>query len=230
MQVLKEEVKENIRKAAISCFMEQDFNKASMREIAKRADISVGNLYRYFPNKESIYDYVVEPIIVMFNEDKPQPPKRMPFLDVNFLQEEELIQRFLEAHMTYREELFILFLRNTGTNYSDVEDRFAAALEDEGNAFIEAEFPNGRTIIEGDIYMKAVAASIVKAFCVVLEQSTDDYMFLKNMIQFVELNVKSSIRYLLNLRDNKVEFRRINNEEIYNHIHHHHHSGCHNRS
>ncbi len=230
MQVLKDEVKENIRKAAISCFMEQDFNKASMREIAKRADISVGNLYRYFPNKESIYDYVVEPIVKMFKEEKPRPAKRMPFLDVNFLQEEELIQRFLEAHMTYREEFFILFLRNTGTNYSNISEQFAEAIEADGKAFLEAEFPEGCDIIEGDIYMKAVAASIVKAFCVVLEQSTDDYTFIKNMIQFAELNIKSSVRHLLNMRDKKVEFRRINNEEIYNHIHHHNHSGCYNRS
>ncbi len=58
-QVLKEEVEQRIRAAALEVFAEQGFPAASMAEIARRARISTGNIYRYFTGKESLFAAVL---------------------------------------------------------------------------------------------------------------------------------------------------------------------------
>jgi hypothetical protein len=82
------------------------------------------------------------------------------------------------------------------------------------NKFIEAEFGKDQTIIRGPIYTKAAAGSLLEGVCIILEESKDDYTFVLNMIQFLELNIKTIARHLYNIRDEKTQFRRISDEEI----------------
>lgn len=58
-QVLKEEVRERIIKAATLEFFEKGFEVSSLRKIARDASITPGNLYRYFDNKEALYESIV---------------------------------------------------------------------------------------------------------------------------------------------------------------------------
>ncbi|HAP66486.1 MAG TPA: TetR/AcrR family transcriptional regulator, partial [Nitrospinae bacterium] len=49
------ESKESILEAAIKVFSEKGYSQTTIREVAKRAGISVGGVYIYFKNKEEIY-------------------------------------------------------------------------------------------------------------------------------------------------------------------------------
>ena len=60
-QVLKEESREMILEAAKDEFMENGFKESSMRRIAQKSKMTVGNLYRYFKNKEDILEVIVAP-------------------------------------------------------------------------------------------------------------------------------------------------------------------------
>lgn len=40
--------------AALACFLEKGFNQTGIRDIAKRAEISLGNLYNHFPSKKAV--------------------------------------------------------------------------------------------------------------------------------------------------------------------------------
>lgn len=46
---------ERILAAAAELFARQSYQKTSMKDLAERADMSVGRLYSYFPGKEDIY-------------------------------------------------------------------------------------------------------------------------------------------------------------------------------
>ena len=223
MQVLKEVVKNNIKEAAVQCFKDVGYEKASMRDIAKHAGISAGNLYRYFPNKEALFDYVVDPLVKIFTKKMEQPKEKMPFLDINMMQENELVEDIIQARLTNRDALFILFLRNKGTKYEDVKKVFAKFIEDQSRSFFETEFGNDPRIIDGDLYHKAASAAFVEGFLVILEEAEDERSFVRNLIQFIELNIKAIARHMYSVRDNKVEFRRMNHEEIYKHFSSHHH-------
>ncbi len=53
-QKLKDEVRQAIIAAAKEEFLERGYEDASMRSIAQKAGITVGNIYRYFDNKDDL--------------------------------------------------------------------------------------------------------------------------------------------------------------------------------
>lgn len=63
MQIQKEEVKQRILQAAKEEFLTKGFEKASMREIAHKAQITVGNIYAYFHGKEGLLDALLLPSV-----------------------------------------------------------------------------------------------------------------------------------------------------------------------
>ena len=58
-QVLKEEIRQNILRAAASEFLEHGYQGSSMRNIARAAGITAGNLYRYYDSKDSLYEAII---------------------------------------------------------------------------------------------------------------------------------------------------------------------------
>lgn len=59
MQILKESIREDILTAAAKHFKDYGFAQASLRHIAKEANISAGNIYRYFDNKDTLFEAVI---------------------------------------------------------------------------------------------------------------------------------------------------------------------------
>lgn len=58
-----------ILEAAFACFREEGFHGASMSRIAARADMSVGHIYKYFHNKETIVSALVERDTMLFVDE-----------------------------------------------------------------------------------------------------------------------------------------------------------------
>ncbi|BEP29656.1 TetR/AcrR family transcriptional regulator [Helicovermis profundi] len=67
-QVLKENVKQKILKSAKSEFFKNGYENSSLRKISKNANITVGNLYRYYPSKDKIYEAVVNESYTKLNK------------------------------------------------------------------------------------------------------------------------------------------------------------------
>ncbi len=59
MQTLKEDVRERIVDSAKKEFLEKGIDRSSMRDIAAGSNMTVGNLYRYFKNKEELNNFIV---------------------------------------------------------------------------------------------------------------------------------------------------------------------------
>jgi len=51
--------REQILDAGSACFAESGFRATQMREVAERAGLSTGALYRYFPGKEELFEAVI---------------------------------------------------------------------------------------------------------------------------------------------------------------------------
>lgn len=49
-------IRNHILKTARDCFSEQGYSEATMRDIAKKANISVGNIYYYYKSKQELFD------------------------------------------------------------------------------------------------------------------------------------------------------------------------------
>ncbi len=61
-QVLKDEQRMKIINSAKCEFYKNGIYNSSMRVIAKNANTTVGNIYRYFKNKQDIVDWILTPI------------------------------------------------------------------------------------------------------------------------------------------------------------------------
>ncbi|WP_211748468.1 TetR/AcrR family transcriptional regulator [Paenibacillus sp. Marseille-Q4541] len=61
MQILKEEIRNNILTAALSEFEQYGYAQSSMRRIASMAGMTTGNIYRYFKNKDDLFQALMGP-------------------------------------------------------------------------------------------------------------------------------------------------------------------------
>ncbi len=66
-QVLKDEQRIKILESAKMEFLQNGIPSSTMRLIAKNAGTTVGNLYRYYKNKQEIVDAILMPVITKLN-------------------------------------------------------------------------------------------------------------------------------------------------------------------
>jgi AcrR family transcriptional regulator len=57
-----------IETAAKDLFIKQGFHATSMRDISKRADVSLGNLYNYYETKEAIFESIINGYLTVIDK------------------------------------------------------------------------------------------------------------------------------------------------------------------
>uniref|UniRef100_UPI0025B0A6A0 TetR/AcrR family transcriptional regulator n=1 Tax=Enterocloster clostridioformis TaxID=1531 RepID=UPI0025B0A6A0 len=62
-QVLKDEIRDRILKAALQEFFDKGYKSAAMRNIALEAKIPTGLIYSYYKNKEELFYAVLRPVL-----------------------------------------------------------------------------------------------------------------------------------------------------------------------
>ena len=124
MQVLKEEVRQRIIKSARREFKKYGYEKASMRSIASNANMTVGNLYRYYKNKEDLFGAIIGSLfdeIKVLESNMPEDPEaRLSYL----------MDGFKELQKDYKSEWLTLFGGSAGTKYQKVADNIHVILRD----------------------------------------------------------------------------------------------------
>ena len=124
MQVLKEEVRQRIIKSARREFKKRGFEKASMRSIASSANMTVGNLYRYYKNKEDLYGAIIGDLFNEINNLKSNMPEE-PEARLNYL-----LDGFKELQKDHRSEWLTLFGGSSGTKFQKVADDLHGVLQE----------------------------------------------------------------------------------------------------
>lgn len=213
-QVQKEEIRDNIIKAAIKEFKDKGYEKASMRSIATNADISVGNLYRYFSNKHNLFEYIVEPVNshIMKNFEC---DFKMQYIDVNFLDYIDLIKSIIRTKEGNVDEMYILLERSKGSKYENVKLLIIEKFEEFINEQILTKVNRDKEIVIGDVFAKALATSVVEGISKIIIEVDNKEEFVQNMIQYIELTFKSTVRTLIYISEDKMNFRRLSHEEIF---------------
>jgi AcrR family transcriptional regulator len=124
MQVLKEEVRQRIIKSARREFKKSGFEKASMRAIASAANMTVGNLYRYYKNKEDLYGAIIGSLFDVIKTLKANTPAE-PEARLNYL-----LENFKELQKEYSSEWLTLFGGSMGTKFQKIADEIHGILKD----------------------------------------------------------------------------------------------------
>ena len=126
-QTLKENLKQLIVDSAINDLYENGVAGASMRKIASDANMTVGNLYRYFKNKDELVNYIVEPVmnkislVLLKNTNQTLDLKGHEF-DIQHMTYNDFIKTFDEisnelCHLySQHKKVFIIVLKSTTIN------------------------------------------------------------------------------------------------------------------
>lgn len=122
---------DNIRKIILDearkAFKERGFLKTSMRNIAKRVEISAGNIYNYFASKDELFRAVVQPVIYSFYQmlDEHHGLKSSSMLE---MLSEDYLRRVTDEYITLirrqRTMLDLLLFKAQGSSLATFKEEY----------------------------------------------------------------------------------------------------------
>lgn len=193
MQFLKEEVRNNILKAATCEFKENGFKNSSMRNIAKRSGMTVGNLYRYFKNKEDLFYTIVNPTFNRMKEAINDEKISLYGRDGKNYIAEQVTRRIAEIHDKYRDELLIIINGSEGTEFESAKKQFISLVENRIKGMIDKIKAIG-LVINSDFFPKVIAATYVEGVTMILNKYEDSNRVKKE----IELYAKFTFKDIVN--------------------------------
>ncbi|MEI2404950.1 TetR/AcrR family transcriptional regulator [Niallia taxi] len=125
IQAKKEEVKKQIEAAALKVFFEKGFSKAKMSDIAEEINISVGNIYTYFKNKNELFYTVVPASLVDYLQTilvESIHIVNQNFFDDTNEKEAAIYQEQIHLLTEYHMQIVIIFEKSHGTIYSNAKN------------------------------------------------------------------------------------------------------------
>ncbi|HET7510311.1 MAG TPA: TetR/AcrR family transcriptional regulator [Solirubrobacterales bacterium] len=122
-----------VLKAALSLFSRQGYRATSMRQIASRSKLSVGNLYHHFGNKEAIFQRLIDHYWEVLLD--PELPLNKIFAAARFPDDLEAMAAAIDQVVSENSPYILLIYidviefkgRHIRTFYQQMADRFRAA-------------------------------------------------------------------------------------------------------
>lgn len=140
-QILKDDIKQKISEAAFKHFAAFGFKNTSMANIAKDANVSVGNIYRYYVNKDDIFYSLITPQFV--NKFKQTMRIRINKSGTKFFNvlerkapAETIDQDVIDFYYEYRLHIVILLDNSRDTVYENIRRE----LKDMAFSYIQKYF------------------------------------------------------------------------------------------
>lgn len=187
MQVLKDEIKKAIDSAAIHEFYRLGYIDTSIRGVAKRAGISVGNLYHYYKSKDELFYDLLAPVvseIVSIISENELDEYSGKVSELQFHMEIQ-IGRITGVILKRRMEISILLYGSKGTKYENVKDIFIKSLFEHIKEHIDLnqiKFPEEMAWI--------MAVSIVEGYLEIVRKYYDHPMFMEFLNMYFKLHFK----------------------------------------
>ncbi|MDY0095943.1 MAG: helix-turn-helix domain-containing protein [Candidatus Vecturithrix sp.] len=123
-QVLKEDIRINIERAALHEFYEKGYKFATMKRIAERAGIPTGLIYSYFSNKEDLFKHIITPVCTSLEVIIAHQHRSLDITDNLFDNE---LPKIMESVIKYRTQLVILIDKSLGSPFAHIK---AKLIED----------------------------------------------------------------------------------------------------
>ena len=162
MQYLKQEIRDRILSAAVEEFKINGYADASIRNIANNAQISLGNIYRYFTNKESLYFAVVNPFM---QNVKNAIENEFIFEGRTMKQVSEVVVSFLMEHS---DELHIIRKGNT-VHYDTFVKYIVGVISQKLREMMENVFPQINEKLQNPKFFDAIAQGFLTSLFLVLD-------------------------------------------------------------
>ncbi len=187
MQYLKKDIKDRIIASAIDEFKFNGYSNASIRNIANNAEISLGNIYRYFANKEALYLAVINPFIESFRQ---AIQNKLNFHDQN---PAELAATLAEILTQYSDEFIIIRQGNT-SHYNSFIDYLVEIIAGKINEYLKTVDTTAGAKVTNPTLCDAVAqgflVSLFKTFQFEVEREVLE-RYIRELVTFYFGNMQS---------------------------------------
>lgn len=141
VQVKKNEVKQLIEEAAIDTILEKGYLNTKIMDIAERANVSVGNIYTYFKNKEDLFYTVLPQSFV--DAYKNSNSNIFPRLTKAFFNNEQSLEDYIpnyrnvELLIENRKRVLILLRCSKGTRYENLKEELLENIIKRENGYLQ---------------------------------------------------------------------------------------------
>lgn len=126
MQYQKEEVRIRILEAAYAEFSNVGYTRASIMNIATKAYVAIGNLYRYFGSKEALFDSLVGVASVALEETIRDIVEKYTSDGADFSSQEmaqEMASAIHELGKKYHNGFVLLMEKSRGSKYENFTEK-----------------------------------------------------------------------------------------------------------
>ncbi|MDO4542081.1 MAG: TetR/AcrR family transcriptional regulator [Bacillota bacterium] len=169
MQIQKDDVRCRIVAAATEEFYNKGYRGASLREIAAAADITPGNIYRYFTNKSALYKDVTKPawdgITALFDKAENtagnNPDRTTPELA------KDIVKVFID-----NQKQFIILINDSSFGHQDAKSAIVNLVELRVYDMLCRSFPPNKI---DRVLLNILAVAVTEAMiCVFLNFNGDE--------------------------------------------------------
>lgn len=169
-QYKKEDVRKKILENAKAEFLELGYKNASVASIARKSQIGVGNVYRYFKNKEAILDAIVTPVVerikktLIADTDHNDVNNHENILNII----SEIMKEINDLSINYKEEIIIVLQGCETTKYFSIKEEIICSLSFEIKKFIEKRLEDKISKINIELAMPISVALIEGSIRIIL--------------------------------------------------------------
>jgi len=172
MQYLKEEIKNKIMSAALEEFSRKGFTGSSMRNIAENAGVAIGNVYRYFPGKDELFNEIMHPVYEKIMYELENLKNQGTSYTVFVL--ESIVNNIMQLLKDYKIQIMILVDNCKGTRYAHTKEDIILFAE---NAIRDNLLPllNKKGIeVKDNFIFYVMASTFIEGFIIILRKYDDE--------------------------------------------------------
>lgn len=172
MQYQKDEVRNRIIEEALREFNEKGYDGASIRNIAKKSNTSVGNLYKYFKSKEELHENIVGSIYDRFVDYIKQ------FNRVELNEKAEVIfyklaDEIMEIFNKNNVEISVLLNESKGTKYENCKSIFVDFITRIVTEKMQYELSLQGKKLEDNFIIYLISQSLVESIAIIVNKCSD---------------------------------------------------------
>jgi len=166
MKVLKDEIRDAIVNSAKEEFFKKGYERSSMRSIAKGTNTTVGNIYKYFVNKEALFSHILDPItlelenLINHHDDELEPGDHSSI--------DQLIEQqgaiLIDLVKKSRIELLILMYGSEGSKFKGIKDQLVSLLSQGTKKHLISYYSRSNGSVTGPVPVDPLAYALAQSF------------------------------------------------------------------
>ncbi|OQY41907.1 MAG: hypothetical protein B6227_03780 [Fusobacteriia bacterium 4572_74] len=182
MQIKKKEVQNKIYLGAMEVFKENGYSGATMKAISRKSKVPIGNIYRYYENKEILFDEIVFELYssLKYNHIHEKLEKLSSKCDK---EPKIFLNNYITLATSKPMEFSILFDSSSGTKYDNFLDEL---VEIRGEKYLKYKRKNNVKYenIDEDFIMILMKSSITSIVDICKKYSSNEKLLRYYLIKF----------------------------------------------